>query len=247
MGPCAIHLPYEFWPQQVRDRWYKILHNRGTMSCPEDAGAGLTTIAIMEFDNYSAGKYQEELGFVTRGVADFFESDFAKLSALKVVERDKIDFLLKEIQLGQAGMVSPATAVQVGKLVGAQLMVFGSVTQLDAKTAKMLVKVVKVETSEIIATVDKEGKPDLFKMEKELVAELAKKLDLVLTPEAKSALSESGTESVDAATLYSKGLYYMDQYDYKKAYDFFKAAYEKDGTFVEAKKKMDIYRPLAIS
>jgi len=46
-------------------------------------------------------------------------------------------------------------------------------------------------------------------------------------------------------SLYAKGLEYMDRYDYKKAYDFFKQAYELDNTFVEAKRKMDIYRPLA--
>lgn len=247
MGPCTIHLPYEFWPQQVRDQWYKILHNRGALTCPEEANPTVKTIAIMEFDNYSTGKYQQELGFVTKGLADFFENDFSKISSLKVVERDKIDYILKEIQLSQSGAVSSSTAVQVGKLLGAQLMVFGSVTQIDDKTAKMLIKVVKVETSEIIASVDREGKPDLFKMEKELVPELAKKLDLTINPQTKALLEENGTESADAATLYSKGLYYMDQYDYKKAYEFFKSAYEKDNNFAEAKRKMDIYRPLAAS
>ena len=248
MGPCKIHLPYEFWPQQVRNQWYKILRNRGgALTCPEESNPSIKTIAIMEFDNYSTGKYQQELGFVTKGLADFFENDFSKISSLKVVERDKIDYILKEIQLSQSGMVSSSTAIQVGKLLGAQLMVFGSVTQIDDKTAKMLIKVVNVETSEIIASVDKEGKPDLFKMEKEMVPELAKKLDLTINPQTKALLDENGTESADAATLYSKGLYYMDQYDYKKAYEFFKSAYEKDKNFAEAKRKMDIYRPLAAS
>lgn len=247
MGPCTIPLPYDFWPQQVRDQWYKILRNRSMLTCPSDSNSAIKTIAIMEFDNFSTGKYQQELGFVTKGLADFFENDFSKISSLKVVERDKIDYILKEIQLSQSGMVSQAAAVQVGKLLGAQLMVFGSVTQIDDKTAKMLIKVVKVETSEIIASVDKEGKPDLFKMEKEMVPELAKKLDLTINPQTKALLDENGTESADAATLYSKGLFYMDQYNYKKAYEFFKSAYEKDKNFAEAKRKMDIYRPLAAS
>ena len=86
-----------------------------------------------------------------------------------------------------------------------------------------------------------------FKMEKELVKELAAKLDMTLTDETNALLDAGGTESFDAATLYSKGLHYMDKYDYKKAYDFFKLAYEKDNTFAEAKRKMDIYRPLATS
>ena len=119
------------------------------------------------------------------------------------------------------------------------------VKQMVCIRCKMLVKAVKVETSEIIATVEKDGKPDYFKMEKELVKDLAAKLNITINKETAEQLDAGGTESLDAATLYSKGLYYMDKYDYKKAYDFFKLAYEKDQSFTEAKRKMDIYRPLA--
>jgi TolB-like protein len=245
IGPCKVHLPYEFWPQQLRDRWYKIAHSKNTLTCPEDADKEIKTVAIMEFDNYSVGKYQEELGFITKGLADFFEADFAKISDLNVVERDKIDFILQEIALAESGVVDKATAVRAGKLLGAQLMVFGSITQLDSKNTRMLVKVVKVETSEILTTVERDGKPEYFKMEKELVKELAEKLNITLNKETIEQLDESGTESMDAATLYSQGLYHMDQYDYKKAYEFFKLAYDQDNSFAEAKRKMDIYRPLA--
>jgi len=247
IGPCTINLPHEIWPQQLRHQWYNVAREKGALTCPDDRNGEIQTIAIMEFDNFSVGKYQEELGFLTKGIADFFEADFAKFSDLKVVERDKVNFILNEIALSESGKVSSATAIQVGKLLGAQLMVFGNITQIDGKKCKMLVKAVKVETSEIIATVEKEGKPDYFKMEKELVKELAAKLDMNLTDEASAMLDAGGTASFDAATLYSKGLHYMDKYDYKKAYDFFKLAYEKDNSFVEAKQKMDIYRPLATS
>ncbi len=244
IGPCKIPLPYDFWPQQLRDRWYSIAKEKGALVC-EQASTEITTIAIMEFDNFSVGKYQEELGFVTKGLADFFEVDFSKISSLRVVERDKIEFILDELKLSQEGMVSSSTAIKVGKLLGAQIMVFGSVTQLDSRNAKMLIKAVKVETSEIIAAVDKDGRPNFFKMQKELVKELAGKLDVALDSKTEKLLDEGGTESYDAATLYSKGLYFMDRYEYKKAYEFFKSAYDLDNSFVEAKQKMDIYRPLA--
>jgi TolB-like protein len=245
IGPCRLNLPYEFWPQQLRDRWYKIAQAKNALVCPESGNKEISTIAIMEFDNYSVGKYQEQLGYIAKGLADFFEADFSKISDLRVVERDKIDYILKEIALSESGKVSQETAVRAGKLLGAQLMVFGSITQLDAKNTRMLVKVVKVETSEIVAALEKEGKPDYFQMEKELVKELADKLNITLNKETVQNIDESGTQSTDAATLYSQGLYYMDQYDYKKAYDYFKKAYDADSTFVEAKRKMDIYRPLA--
>ncbi len=247
LGPCRIHLPYDFWPQQLRDRWFSILQARNLWTCPDEAVPGVTTVAVLEFDNFSVGKYQQELGFITKGLADFFESDFATISQLKVVERDKIDYILREVEMVKSGAVDPATAVRIGRMMGAQVMIFGSITQLDDKKTKMLVKAVRVESSEIIASVEKSGKPEYFEMEKALVKELAEKLDIMLNPKTKSIIDKTGTTSADAATLYSQGLYYMDQYDYKQAYDFFKQAYEKDKNFSEAKRKMDIYRPLAVS
>ncbi len=245
IGPCVIPLPHEIWPQELRDTWYRILKAKESLSCTKEGESGLKTIAIMEFDNFSVGKYQEQLGFLSKGLADFFEHDFGKISALKVVERDKIDFVLKELELQKSGAVDQATAVKVGKILGAQIMIFGSITQLDDNNTRMIVRAVKVETSEIIASVDKQGKPEYSKMEKELVGELAKQLDIQVSDQTKSLLIEGGTESLDATTVYSKGLDYMDKYDYKNAYECFKKAYGLDKTFAEAKRKMEIYRPLA--
>ncbi|MEW6411693.1 MAG: CsgG/HfaB family protein [Candidatus Zixiibacteriota bacterium] len=244
IGPCVTHLPQEIWPQELRDNWYKLLKQMNKMSCDQSGPTEISTIAIMEFDNHSIGEYQEKLGSLAKGLADFFQHDFSKISSLRVVERDKIDFILKEIELQQSGSVDVATAVKVGKILGAQIMVFGSITQLDDDNTRMVVRAVKVETSEIIASVDKEGKPEYSKMEKELVKELAGLLDLQLTDKISKMIDEGGTESVDATTFYSMGLEYMDRYDYKNAYESFKKAYELDDQFVEAKRKMEIYRPL---
>jgi TolB-like protein len=244
IGPCLITLPREIWPSELRDQWYKITRAKDILVCPNDEEKTIKTIAIMPFDNYSVGKYQEQLGYLSKGLADFFAYDFGKISSLKVVERDKIDFILKELELQNSGKVDEATAARVGKILGAQLMVFGSITQLDSREGRMIVRVVKVETSEIIASMDKEGRPDFVRMEKELVGDIAEQLDILLPKETKDLLQKGGTESMDAATLYSKGLDYMDKYNYQKAYEYFKLAYEADNSFTEAKRKMDIYKPL---
>jgi TolB-like protein len=222
------------------------------MVCPEradytaaEAGPRPRTIAVMEFDNFSTGEHQEKLGYLTKGLADFFEADFAQIGTLKVVERDKIDFIKNEILLAKDGMVGADTAVRVGKLLGARIMVFGSIVQLDDEKAKMLVKAVDVETSEILAFCEREGKPDFFKMQEEMVVELAEKIEPKVQDQ--EAFKANGTRSTAAAELYSQGLYHMDHYEYAKAYAFFKQAYEADNTFAEAKRKMEVYRPLVLS
>ncbi|UCC43983.1 MAG: hypothetical protein JSU65_12860, partial [Candidatus Zixiibacteriota bacterium] len=245
IGPCVSRLPQEIWPQELRDHWYRMAQAKNQLVCETEGSDEITTIAVMEFDNHSVGEYQEKLGALSKGLADFFQHDFAKISSLNVVERDKIDFVLKEIALQQSGSVDKATAVKVGKILGAQLMVFGTIMQLDARNTRMAVRVVKVETSEIIASVDEEGRPDYSKMEKGLVKKLAAELDIKLTKEVETLIDKGGTVSVDATGYYAAGLDAMDKYDYAAAYESFKKAYELDNAFVEAKRKMEIYRPLA--
>ncbi|MCB2229537.1 hypothetical protein KQH82_02395 [bacterium] len=244
IGPCVVPMPRDLWPQELRDTWYGIVKEKDALTCDEPTG-DIKTIAIMEFDNFSAGEWQEKLGLISKGLADFFAYDFAKISDFRVIERDKIDYILDEIALQQSGKVDKATAVKVGKILGARYMVFGSITQLDKDNARMVVRAVSVETSEIVAQVDREGKPEYSKMEKEAVEELAKQLDVTLGDETLGKIQEGGTESLDATTYYAKGLEYMDKYEYAEAYDYFKKAYELDNGFIEAKRKMEIYRPLA--
>lgn len=247
LDPCLASLPSDFWTKPLREQWYRALQANGQLVCATTASPEIRTVAVMEFDNYSAGKYQEELGFLTKGLSDFFEADFRELGGLKVVERDKIDFVLKEIMMAKEGLVDESTAVKAGKLLGAQIMIFGSVMQTDGKNARMLVKAVKVETSEILATAERKGKPDFFAMQEELVKDLAGKLDIAISPAAEQQIEANGSDNGDAAGQYAKGLYHVDRYEYAKAYDCFKRAYELDNTYAEAKHKMDIYRPLALS
>lgn len=244
IGACIMPMPRDIWPQELRDRWYEFLREKNQLVC-DKSDKDVMTIAIMPFDNFSTGEYQEKLGALGRGLADFFAYDFAKISSFTVVERDKIEFIMKELELQKSDAVDRASAVKVGKLLGAKYMVFGSITQIDRRDARMVVRVVSVETSEILAQADREGAPQFSKMEKELVQELSQMLDVSLSAETVDLIKQGGTESLDAASHYAMGLDYMDKYDYKQAYEQFKAAYEMDNNFVEAKRKMEIYRPLA--
>ncbi len=245
IGPCVLQLPRDIWPQELRTKWFRLTNAKDSLLCHVNSEPGQKTVAILPFDNYSVGKYQQELGMLSRALSEFMVLDFMKLGNMKVVERDKIEFILKELELQKSGAVDQSTASKVGKIVGAQYMVFGSITQLDDKTAAMMARVVKVETSEIVASADIQGKPEYLKMQKDLVADLAKKLDETLGSNVRQLIQEASTETMDAAKYYSQGLEFVDQYEYKKAYDAFKKAYDMDKTFAEAKKKMDVYRPLA--
>jgi TolB-like protein len=245
IGPCVAHLPHDIWPKGLRTHWYSLASAQGALVCPDTGETVIQTIAIMPFDNHSVGEYQEELGALGAGLASFFQYDFAKISSLRVVERDKIDYIIKEQDLAKSDRVDQTTALKAGKLLNAHVMVFGSFTQIDRRQTRIVARAVNVETSEVIASAEAEGAPKYFDLEKELVDKLCKELNVKLSGDEKQAIDMGGTESLDATTAYARGLEFEDDYNYEKAYEYFKTAYELDNEFTEAKRKMDIYRPLA--
>ncbi len=252
IGPCLINLPRESWPSGLRQDWYKITYNdMKTFTCDskseDTTPTKIRTIAVpLPFENSSIGEFQTKLGGIGTGLSQSFIGDFNKISNLKIVERDKIDFLIKEQQLAKSGVVDESSAIKAGKILSAHLMIFGGFTQIDKNNTIMVARVVNVETSEVIAVIDQKGGSNYFEMEKEIVRKICDELDIVLSEQETKQVELGGTESLDATAQYALGLEYEDKYDYPKAFEHFKKACEIDPNFTEAKKKVDIYRPFVI-
>lgn len=64
-----------------------------------------------------------------RGMADMLVTALVKSGRYVVIERQELEKILKEQQLGQSGLVTQETAAKVGKLLGVELAVVGSVTE----------------------------------------------------------------------------------------------------------------------
>jgi curli biogenesis system outer membrane secretion channel CsgG len=63
------------------------------------------------------------------GMADMLTTALVKSGKYTVVERKQIAAILQEQQLGQTGVVTEQSAAQVGKMLGVELAVVGSVTE----------------------------------------------------------------------------------------------------------------------
>lgn len=252
IGPCLLTLPRDNWPSGLRQDWYKITYDdMKTFTCSSPSNSDTTsakiqTIAVLPFDNNSVGDYQQKLGGLGAGLAQGFLADFKKVSSLKVVERDKIQFIIDEINIAKSGIVDDATAIKAGKILSAHLMVFGAFTQISDKSTMMTARVVKVETSEVIAVLSQQGGSNYFEMEKELVKQICAELDILLSDKETKEVEMGGSDSFDATAQFAMGLQFEDKYDYAQAYEHFQRAVEIDPDFSEAKKKVDVYRPFII-
>ncbi len=68
------------------------------------------------------------------GMADMLTTALVESGRYVVLERSEIDRILQEQDLGVAGIVTPETAAQVGRTLGAEILVFGAVTEFGYKS-----------------------------------------------------------------------------------------------------------------
>jgi curli biogenesis system outer membrane secretion channel CsgG len=103
---------------------------------------GKIRIAVWEFENHAATHawYSNQLGPAARNQIDTEFSENQLLSSkFSVVERDKLNLVLKEQGLATAGAVDPATAAKVGKLLGVQYVVMGGIDKFNIDVTKAAV------------------------------------------------------------------------------------------------------------
>ena len=196
------------------------------------------TLAVLYFENNSLYD-REKLDPLRKGLADMFITELSKVSAFKVVERAQLQQILEEMKLGQSGMLDARTAVQVGKLLGAQHLVFGSFMQLNKKQIRIDIRIVDVETGLTIKAEQESGKPkDLYKLVAKLVAKLLKNLDVRVSRAEAMRLSAVENTSFDAALYYARGLEYEDAGKPQKAIEMYKKALKKSPGYESARRRL---------
>ena len=95
-------------------------------------------VAVMNFENNSAWTWWgDNLG---RAAADELATQLVQSGKYTVIERAQLAAILQEQNLGASGAVTPATAAKVGKLLGAQLILTGSITAFSIKRTSVALR-----------------------------------------------------------------------------------------------------------
>lgn len=184
------------------------------------------TLAIFPFENNSVTD-PERFAPLSKGLSAMLISDLNKSgTALKLIERDKIQSLLKEIALSQTGSVDSSTAVRAGKILGAQTIAFGSFIVLG-KSVRIDTRIIKVETSELVMAESILGNVDNFMgLERELATKIAASLKVAL--QMKPGVGKS---DINAALYFSRGLEALDRNNRTQARELFKKSIELDPAY----------------
>ncbi len=198
----------------------------------------IKTIAILDFSNNSIVE-KEKYATLSQALAEIMITELSKLPDLKLVERQKMNSLLQEMQLSQSGIVSEQNSIQVGKLLGAHYLVFGSYMVSFHEAIRVDVRIVEVETGITIKAEEITDKvPRLFEIIKRLNEKIAKDLNIRLTKEAKAALL--GTEvPFDIISAFSNALKLEEQNKIEEARMIYQKILSKSPTFEPARKRLD--------
>ena len=204
--------------------------------------AGLKTLAVLDFTNNSIDDH-ERLDPLRKGFTSLFINQLDSSVDLKVIERERIQWLLDELDLqADRNRVDQQTAVRAGKLLGAQSVLMGSYIK-HGKNMVITVRLVKVETGEIIMSEKVSGKADrFFELADELSLKVAKGINVTLETTALGTTTE--TRSLDAMISYSEGLDLLEAESYQEAYEKFLEALEYDAGYKRAAMKAKSIEPM---
>lgn len=90
-------------------------------------------VAVLDFTNSTqAHWWRADVG---RELGGMLANELVSTGAFKVVERQKLDSVLGEQDLGASGRVSKSSAAKMGKVTGAQYLVTGKVAAYEENTS----------------------------------------------------------------------------------------------------------------
>src|SRR3972149_169760 len=130
-------------------------------------------VAVARFEDRSGTGWNH----IGDGVADMLITALVKSGSFLVLERQEMEKIVQEQQFSNSSMVTPETAAKIGKILGAELFVVGSVSEFGVKESKVGggvslfgasvskrkaravvdIRLVNVTTGEIIAAENQEG------------------------------------------------------------------------------------------
>ncbi len=197
---------------------------------------GIRTLAVMDFSNYAL-EDPEKWEMMQLGFSSMMIEQLSGDSDLKLVERENLQFLLDELDLQRSGRVDQATAVQMGKLIGAHAMVFGSII-VSGNKMTLSARVVKVETGEILLGESVEGRAkNFYKLIEDLSHAVAVSVNSTLTETGIGARTE--TKSLDAMQAYAAGLKLAEDGKYHAAFEKYQEAIELDPSYTRAQRRAE--------
>jgi hypothetical protein len=108
-------------------------------------------VGIIPFESKAENVTQEQANVIT----GIFYDQLIQAKDIAIIDRESLDKVAKEQKLSMSGLVDPLTAVEVGRIIGLQYVLLGSVTQLELqKVSGAMIYGLMVASGQTVATID---------------------------------------------------------------------------------------------
>ncbi len=202
--------------------------------------AATNTVSILYFENQTQ---RPELDPLQKGLPLMLITDLSKIENLQVVERTRIQALLDELALGTSGLVDKASAPRVGRLLGAAYLVGGRLAPADQTGLRIDSDLVRVAAKDTLGQPTSAGPlEELLRMEKEILFDIVRLLQLELTPAQIEALRKPLTTDLKALMAWFQGVALSDQQKYPQAAEAYEKAIAADPAFAPATEALEELR-----
>ncbi len=200
--------------------------------------AANVTILVSPFQNTGNAKFS----WISAGMTDTVINDLARIKDINIVSDNDRAKVLKEITLGQSGLISDETVARVGKIIGANIILTGSYLVVGDKI-RAVARLISVETGKTEKSTKVDGSVDaLFDLQDKIVLSLMAEIEKVdlrniariaFQDADKRRVSEKQRPKALAFEWYARGLE-VKYSDPNSALTCYKKAIELDPAYLDA-------------
>jgi len=187
-------------------------------------GPGIQSIAVLPLENLSGDPEQE---YFADGMTEALITELSRFSALRVVSRTSV-MRYKDTQ---------APLPQIGRELSVDAIVEGSVLKADSRV-RVTAQLIDARADRHLwaENYDRELR-DILALHSEVAREIAREVQVALTPAEESRLAEAGPIDPEAYEAYLRGRYHFNrtsEAELEKAVGYFEGALAKEPRYAAA-------------
>jgi tetratricopeptide (TPR) repeat protein len=202
-------------------------------TAPPESG----TLAVFPFRVVAGDGDLDPLGLA---LSDMMITDLTLSGGVTVLERTRVQTLLDEMAMTEAGFTEEGTGARAGRMLRAENVVQGALTPVGENDIRFDAGVLLTEQRQIRGQFSNQSQLDqIFELEKELVFQTLDVLGVQITAAEREAIDNNRSRNVLGFLAYGRGLQALDEGNYSEAQAAFQEANSLDPGFVSAAQKLD--------
>ncbi len=204
---------------------------------PNAYSGSLPEPLVVSVLNFEDRIYLPGFNWVRKGLADMLITDLRQGVGVEMVQRERLEDVMREQSLQAAGRIEDKTAVRVGRLTGATVMLLGSATRVG-DILRLDAHLLDVERGTVLGAASVAGPlDDVLSLEKQLASRLLRLLQRA--PRPIPTLGSSHAPATKAVEALYQGVDAADRGDVDGALAKFEAAMAKAPPYADAERRYE--------